>query len=196
MPVWPFQGGSLCFFLCCVCYAFVHVCLYVPCGHLLGKGWPVVSYCEFVTFLLVSWVRCGTWLYRILIFAPLLTLKSHQTPKEQTIWQNHSMRILMHTSTQPTQQFSYFWAGDNIQLYYMWSYYYTTNASGHYLENSLIWMIYTSALLTVVLPLVAYTVTVWIPLKRNLPNFVIYWWSLGAPLVYRAQLKLNVLFVE
>ena len=26
------------YFLACVCYAFVHVCLYVPCGHLLGKG--------------------------------------------------------------------------------------------------------------------------------------------------------------
>ena len=30
-------------------------------------------YCEFVTFPLVSLVRCGTWLYRFLIFAPLLT---------------------------------------------------------------------------------------------------------------------------
>ena len=30
--------------------------------------------CEFVTFPLVSWVRCGAWLYRFLIFAPLLTL--------------------------------------------------------------------------------------------------------------------------
>ena len=29
--------------------------------------------CEFVTFPLVSWVRCGTWLYRFLIFALLLT---------------------------------------------------------------------------------------------------------------------------
>ena len=29
--------------------------------------------CGFVTFPLVSWVRCGTWLYRFLIFAPLLT---------------------------------------------------------------------------------------------------------------------------
>ena len=42
-----------------------------------GKGlssWLsfVVSYCKFVTFPLVSWVRCGTWLYRFLIFAPLL----------------------------------------------------------------------------------------------------------------------------
>ena len=26
------------FFLSCVCYAFVCVCLFVPCGHLLGKG--------------------------------------------------------------------------------------------------------------------------------------------------------------
>ena len=31
------------FFLSCVCYAFVRVCLYVPCGHLLGKGWPLSS---------------------------------------------------------------------------------------------------------------------------------------------------------
>ena len=39
------------FFLSCVCYAFVRICLYVPCGRLLGKGLPswlsfVVSNCE------------------------------------------------------------------------------------------------------------------------------------------------------
>ena len=28
----------LCFFLSCACYAFVYVCLLVPCCHLLGKG--------------------------------------------------------------------------------------------------------------------------------------------------------------
>ena len=44
-----------------------------------GKGltsWLsfMASNCEFVTFPLVSWVRCGTWLYWFLIFAPLLTL--------------------------------------------------------------------------------------------------------------------------
>ena len=45
---WLFQGGTsfvdlLCFcsVLCLLC--FVHVCLYVLCGHLLGKGWPLVS---------------------------------------------------------------------------------------------------------------------------------------------------------
>ena len=31
----------LCFFLSYVCYIFVHVFLFVPCGHLLGKGWPL-----------------------------------------------------------------------------------------------------------------------------------------------------------
>ena len=34
-------------------------------------------YCEFVTFPLVSWVMCGTWLYRFLIFAPLLTFNTN-----------------------------------------------------------------------------------------------------------------------
>ena len=31
------------FVLSCVCYVFVRVCLYVLCGHLLGKGWPLDS---------------------------------------------------------------------------------------------------------------------------------------------------------
>ena len=31
------------FVLSCVCSVFVHVCLYVLCGHLLGKGWPLGS---------------------------------------------------------------------------------------------------------------------------------------------------------
>ena len=45
---WPFQGGTsfedlYVFVLSCVCYVFVRVCLYVLCGHLLGKGWPLGS---------------------------------------------------------------------------------------------------------------------------------------------------------
>ena len=44
-----------------------------------GKGltsWPsfVMANCEVVTFPLVSWVRCGAWSYRFLIFARFLTL--------------------------------------------------------------------------------------------------------------------------
>ena len=31
------------FVLSCVCYVFVRVCLYVFCGHMLGKGWPLGS---------------------------------------------------------------------------------------------------------------------------------------------------------
>ena len=31
------------FVLSCVCYVFVRVCLYVLCGHLLGKGSPLSS---------------------------------------------------------------------------------------------------------------------------------------------------------
>ena len=48
---------------------------------LAGKGltsWLsfVMSNCEVVTFPLVSWVRCGAWLYWFLIFALFLTFMS------------------------------------------------------------------------------------------------------------------------
>ena len=33
-----------------------------------------MSNCEFVAFPLVSWVRCGTWLYQFRIFVLFLTL--------------------------------------------------------------------------------------------------------------------------
>ena len=79
---WPFQGGTsfvdlLCFVLSCVCCvlcASVYMCFVVTCwerADLLALVCAV--FCEFVTFPLVSWVRCGTWLYRFLIFATLLT---------------------------------------------------------------------------------------------------------------------------
>ena len=52
-----FFCGSSMFFLSCVCYAFVRVCLYVPRGHLLGKGWPLGSrlWCLTVSLLLSHW---------------------------------------------------------------------------------------------------------------------------------------------
>ena len=68
------------FVLSCVCYvlcASVYMCFVVTCwerADLLALVCDV--FCEFVTFPLVSWVRCGTWLYRFLIFAPLLTFLS------------------------------------------------------------------------------------------------------------------------
>ena len=67
-------------FLFCLVFAMslcasVYMCFVITCwkrADLLALVCGV--YCEFVTFPLVSWVRCGTWLYRFLIFAPLLTL--------------------------------------------------------------------------------------------------------------------------
>ena len=46
----------LCFSVC-VCYAFVRVCLYVPCGHLVGKAWPLGSrlWCLTVSLSLSHW---------------------------------------------------------------------------------------------------------------------------------------------
>ena len=43
--------------LSCVCYAFVCVCFYVPCGHLFGKGWPLGSrlWCLTVSLSLSHW---------------------------------------------------------------------------------------------------------------------------------------------
>ena len=58
--------------------ASVYMCFGVTCwerADLLALVCGV--YYEFVTFLLVSWVRCGTWLYRFLIFAPLLTFSNN-----------------------------------------------------------------------------------------------------------------------
>ena len=56
---WPFEGSASFLYLCLtsVCYAFVHVCLVMPCGHLLGKGWPLGSrlWCLIVSLLLSHW---------------------------------------------------------------------------------------------------------------------------------------------
>ena len=73
---WLFQGRL---FFCGSFMFFPVLCLLCLCAHLFicalcspaGKGltsWLsfVVSNCEFVIFPLVSWVRCGTWLYQFL----------------------------------------------------------------------------------------------------------------------------------
>ena len=41
VPRQCFFCGSFMSFLSCICYAFVRFCLLMPCGHLLGKGWPL-----------------------------------------------------------------------------------------------------------------------------------------------------------
>ena len=71
---WPFQGGTafvdLWWFFFCLVFvmplcASVYLCLVITCWE-MADPWLsfMVSNCNFVTFLLVSWVRCGTWLYR------------------------------------------------------------------------------------------------------------------------------------
>ena len=74
-----FFCGSFMFLFCLVFVmslcGSVYMCFVVTCwerADLLALVCGV--YCEFVTFPFVSWVRCGTSLYRFLIFAPLLTL--------------------------------------------------------------------------------------------------------------------------
>ena len=55
-----------------LCFSCFCVCPLLPCGHLLRKGWLLGScwwcwlYC--VTFHVVSWIKCCTWLYRFLIW--------------------------------------------------------------------------------------------------------------------------------
>ena len=81
---WPFQGGTSFVDLSCFCSVSCLLCLCArlficALGSPAGKG--LTSWLSFVVSImslslspLVSWVRCGTWLYRFLIFAPLLTL--------------------------------------------------------------------------------------------------------------------------
>ena len=59
-----------------ICHVFlsVHCSLVLAClerADLLAL-WFVTFYCDFVTFHVVSWVRCGAGLYRFLIFALIL----------------------------------------------------------------------------------------------------------------------------
>ena len=79
---WPFQGGAsfadhlryLCLVLLYFRARMFIDALWSPAWKGL-TSWPsfVMSNCEVVTFPLVSWVRCGAWLYRFLIFGFFLT---------------------------------------------------------------------------------------------------------------------------
>ena len=52
-----FFCGSFMLFLSCFWYVFERVCLLMPCGHLLGKGWPLSSllWCLIVKLPLSHW---------------------------------------------------------------------------------------------------------------------------------------------
>ena len=89
LHLWIIYVISVLFLLCIHAHLFIDVL-----GSPDGKGlttwlWFVIS-CEGVTFPLVSWVRCGPWLYRFLIFAlflPWISSTDHQ-------WQVLELRIV------------------------------------------------------------------------------------------------------
>ena len=62
------------FFLFCVCYTLLRVCLYVPCGHMLGKGWPLGSrfWCPTVSLSLSIGILGQVW-YLIVSIPDLCT---------------------------------------------------------------------------------------------------------------------------
>ena len=71
-PVWYFFCVSFVLFMSCVCHAFasVHCCLVVTCWEGLTSWLFFVMFnCVLSLFHVACWVRCGTWLYRFLIFA-------------------------------------------------------------------------------------------------------------------------------
>ena len=62
----------------CLPLSYCIACSLQPCDHLLGRAdllalWYVMFSCVLSLSHMVSWVRCGTWLYRFLIFAFFLT---------------------------------------------------------------------------------------------------------------------------
>ena len=72
--LWIIYVISVLFLLCYCAHLFIYA-LWSPAGKRLTSWLSfVMSNCEVVTFPLVSWVRCGAWLYRYLIFALFLTL--------------------------------------------------------------------------------------------------------------------------
>ena len=76
LPLWIFNGFFSVLCLLCLCARLFICALWSPAGKGLTSWLSfVVSHCEFVTFPLVSLVRCGTRLYRFLIFASLLTFR-------------------------------------------------------------------------------------------------------------------------
>ena len=79
-----FYCGSFIIFLSCVCYAFVRIRLLLPCGHLLGKGWPLGSrlWCLIVSLLLSIGILGQVW-YLIVSIPDLCPLSYFNTTVAQ-----------------------------------------------------------------------------------------------------------------
>ena len=71
--LWIFYVISVLLLLCFLARLFIDA-LWSPAGKGLTSWLSfLMSNCEFVTFPLVSWVRCGAWFYRFLFIALFLT---------------------------------------------------------------------------------------------------------------------------
>ena len=83
------------FALSCVCYVFVRVCLYVLCGHLLGKSWPLGSrlWCPIWVCHFPIGILGQVWYLIVSIpdLCPLSYLSSH------CLSNGHSHQILLST---------------------------------------------------------------------------------------------------
>ena len=95
--LWIFYVLSV-LYLLCLCARLFICALWSPAGKGLTSWLSfVVSNCEFVTFPLVSWVRCSTWLHQFLIFASLLTLMRNKKIRKSFI--NNCVRYFETLST-------------------------------------------------------------------------------------------------
>ena len=78
--LWIICVISVLFLLCFRARLFINA-LWSPAGRGLASWLSfVMSNYEVVTFPLVSWVRCGAWLYRFLISALFLTINMNEKP--------------------------------------------------------------------------------------------------------------------
>ena len=90
---WPFQGGiSFVDHLCYLCFVFVMLSRLFIAALWSPEGKGLANWLLFVIFIvilllshLVSWDRCGTWLYRFMILAVFLTLSFHLMVIHKTI---------------------------------------------------------------------------------------------------------------
>ena len=94
-----FLCGSFMLFLSCFCYALMHVSLLMPCGHLLRKGWSLLSclLCLIMKVLPSHWypglglvlVCIDSWSLPSFLLSLPTYMKTIQTYNKMTYFANH-----------------------------------------------------------------------------------------------------------
>ena len=78
------------------CFVFaVRICLYVPCGHLLGKGWSLgfILWCLTVSFYFPIGILCLVW-YLIVSIPDLCTLTYFESWTGGTLHRNKLLPLI------------------------------------------------------------------------------------------------------